>query len=122
MKCVWSSARLAPLILSGLAVARCASKPAAIRQLPAVPAYDALFAEGQAAFREATPEGYQRATDAFRKAASLRPERCEYSLHLAASLLFLALEQKLTEEDTAPAGQEAGQVIASVQAKPCAAG
>jgi hypothetical protein len=66
---------------------------------------------GRRAFREATPEGYQRAADAFRKAASLRPERCEYSLHLAESLLFLALEQKLNQEDTAPAGQEAGRIF-----------
>ena len=87
-----------------------------------MPEYDALFAEGQAAFREATPEGYERAAGAFRKASSLRPERCEYSLHLAEALLFLALEQKLNQEDTAPAGQEAARVIASVESQPCATG
>ena len=114
--------KFAPVILSGLAVAGCAAKTAVVHQPAAVPEYEALFAEGQAAFREATPEGYQRAAGAFRKAALLRPERCEYSLHLAESLLFLALEQKLNQEDTAPAGQEAGQIIASVEARPCATG
>jgi tetratricopeptide (TPR) repeat protein len=114
--------KFAPVILLGLAAAGCASKTAVVRPPAAVPEYEALFAAGQAAFREATPEGYERAAGAFRKASSLRPERCEYSLHLAEALLFLALEEKLNQEDTAPAGQEAGRVIASVEARPCAAG
>jgi tetratricopeptide (TPR) repeat protein len=114
--------KLAPVILSGLALAGCASKTAVVHQPAAVPEYEVLFAEGQAAFREATPEGYQRAAGAFRRAASLRPDRCEYSLHLAESLLFLALEQKLNQEDTTAAGQEAGQIVASVEDKPCATG
>jgi tetratricopeptide (TPR) repeat protein len=81
-----------------------------------------LFAEGQAAFREATPEGYERAADRFRKASSLRPDRCEYALHLAEALLFLALEQKLNQEDTTPAVREAGKVITSVESQPSFSG
>jgi tetratricopeptide (TPR) repeat protein len=114
--------KLALVILSGLAAAGCAPKTAVLHQPAAVPEHEALFAEGQAAFREATPEGYERAANAFRKASSLRPERCEYSLHLTEALLFLALEQKLNQEDAAPAGQEAGKIIASVESQPCAAG
>ena len=114
--------KLSLVILAGLAADGCAPKRAVLHQPTAVPEYETLFAEGQAAFREATPEGYERATDAFRKASSLRPDRCEYSLHLAEALLFLALEQKLNQEDTAPAGRQAGKIIASVESQPCASG
>jgi tetratricopeptide (TPR) repeat protein len=113
--------KLALVILSGMA-AGCAPKKALLHPPAASPEYEVLFARGQAAFREATPEGYERAAAAFRNASSLRPERCEYSLHLAEALLFLALEQKLNEEDTAPAGQEAGRIIASTESQSCAAG
>lgn len=114
--------KLALVILLGLALGNCGPKKAVLHQPTGVPEYDTLFAEGQAAFREATPEGYERAANAFRKASSLRPERCEYSLHLAEALLFLALEQKLNQEDTAPAGREAGKIIASMESQPCASG
>jgi tetratricopeptide (TPR) repeat protein len=113
--------KLALVILSGLA-AGCAPKRAVLHEPAAVPEYEVLFAAGQAAFREATPEGYERAADAFRKASSLRPERCEYSLHLAEALLFFALEQKLNQEDTTPAAREAGKTIDSVESQPCASG
>lgn len=103
--------KLSLVILAGLASTGCAPKRAVLRQPVAVPEYEALFAEGQAAFREATPDGYERAADAFRKASSLRHDRCEYSLHLAEALLFLALEQKLNQEDAAPTVQEAGKFI-----------
>jgi hypothetical protein len=73
--------KLALAILSGLAAVGCAPKTAVLQQPVAVPEYEALFAEGQAVFREATPEGYER----------------------GAKGLFLALEQKLNQEDTAPA-------------------
>lgn len=113
--------KFALAILSGVA-AGCARKTVVVHQPAAIPEYEGLFAEGQAAFREATPEGYERAADAFRKASSLRPERCQYSLHLAEALLFLALEQKLNQEDTAAAGQEAGKIVTSMESQPCAAG
>lgn len=53
-----------------------------------------LYEEGLRAFKEGTPEGYLRSSNALRRAASLSPSRCEYSLHLAEALLRLALEQK----------------------------
>jgi hypothetical protein len=71
--------KLSSIVLAGLAVAGCAPKRAVVHQPAAIPEYETLFAEGQAAFREATPEGYERAADAFRKASSLRPRRCSFS-------------------------------------------
>jgi tetratricopeptide (TPR) repeat protein len=113
---------LALLFMAGLASAGCAPRSAVIHQPTGVPADAALFAEGQAAFREATVEGYERAADAFRKASALRHDRCEYSLHLAEALLFLALEQKLNQEDTAPSVREADEALTWVESQPCASG
>ena len=86
-------------------------------RLPAGPPQDELFyREGLAAFREATPEGLAHAADAFRKASSLKPQQCEYSLNLAQSLLFLAIEQRSNREEFEPAQSEAVRVMDSVDA------
>ena len=107
-------------LVAALASTGCPPKTTVLHPT-AVPPDAVLFAEGQAAFREATPEGYERAANAFRKASSIRHDRCEYSLHRAEALLFLALEQKLNQEDTAPSVREAGEAITSVESQPCAA-
>jgi len=65
-----------------------------------------LFAEGQAAFREATPDGYERAANAFRKPRVTPARSLRVFAHLAEALLFLALEQKLNQEDTAPSDEK----------------
>jgi hypothetical protein len=54
--------KLGSVVPAGLAAVACAPKTAVLHQ-PA--------------------EGDERAADRFRKASSLRPQRCEYSLHLA---------------------------------------
>src|SRR5579871_2082426 len=67
---------------------------------PTGPSADELaYQAGLAAFRLATPEAYQRAANAFRKASELKKDRCEYTLHLAESLYFLAQQQKQNWED-----------------------
>src|SRR6266702_4427262 len=66
------------------------------------PQHELLYREGLEAFRRATPEGYKEAIDAFRRASALAPSRCEYSLHLAESLIFLAREQEYNWEEFEP--------------------
>ena len=56
---------------------------------------EVVYQAGLDAFREATPEGYARSVEAFRNALRLEPSRCEYVLHLAESLFFLAQQQKI---------------------------
>jgi tetratricopeptide (TPR) repeat protein len=69
------------------------------------------YQEGLAAFRLATPEAYQRAVSAFRKASELNKDRCEYTMHLAESLYFLAQQQKLNWEEYGDAVGEANAVV-----------
>jgi tetratricopeptide (TPR) repeat protein len=71
------------------------------------PADVSLYLQGLDAFRNATPEGYERAIETFRKATALNPSRCEYRFHLAQSLLFLAVEQQLNWEEFSPRVAEA---------------
>jgi tetratricopeptide (TPR) repeat protein len=86
---------------------------------PLGPASDELaYQEGLAAFRLATPEAYQRAVTAFRKASELKKDRCEYTLHLAESLYFLAQQQKLNWEEYGDAVGEANAVVEFRQGAP----
>ncbi len=79
---------------------------------PQVPAHpeEALYKQGLDLFHQGTPEGYARAADAFRKASALKPDRCEYALNLAQSLLFLAAEQALNWEESQPRQTEAAAI------------
>jgi len=81
----------------------------------ASPEHELLYRAGLEAFRQATPEGYRQAIGAFRKASALAPSRCDYSLHLAESLLLLAQEQKYNWEEFEPRESEAVGIIASAQ-------
>jgi tetratricopeptide (TPR) repeat protein len=83
-----------PVLAGGCGRKVQARAPARTAAAAVIPEDDRLYREGLAAFREATPEGYVRAADLFRRAAEINPQRCEYSLHRAQSHLFLALEQK----------------------------
>lgn len=74
-----------------------------------------LYRKGSEAFRLATPDGYIEAVTAFREASTLAPTRCEYSLHLAESLILLAQEQKYNLEDFEPRLSEAVGIVGSVQ-------
>ncbi len=85
------------------------------------PQHELLYREGLEAFRRATPEGYKEAIDAFRRASALAPSRCEYSLHLAESLIFLAREQEYNWEEFEPRASEAVRIMDSVpRASGCA--
>jgi tetratricopeptide (TPR) repeat protein len=70
-----------------------------------------LYRQGLDAFRQATPEAYQRAITAFHRAAELSPSHCEYWLHLAESLLFLAKEQQRNWDEFRPRVTEAIEVV-----------
>jgi tetratricopeptide (TPR) repeat protein len=78
------------------------------------PTPDSLYAEGLAAFHLGTPDGYRRAADIFRMASKTRPERCEYALSAAQSLLFLATERLLNWEEYEPLQAEALALVDSV--------
>ena|SRR5436190_15280901 len=79
-------------VVAGLLSAGC-GKRAVVVAPPAAPvSAESLYTQGLAAFRLGTPEGYLRSIDAFNNALKSRPDRCEYSLGLAQSLLFLAAE------------------------------
>ncbi|HYR87852.1 MAG TPA: tetratricopeptide repeat protein [Terriglobia bacterium] len=96
MKRLFLIAIVAPVLAAG-----CGRKIQAPARTAAavIPEDDRLYRDGLAAFREATPEGYARAADLFRRAAEINPSRCEYSLHYLESRLFLALEQKSNWEN-----------------------
>jgi tetratricopeptide (TPR) repeat protein len=90
------------------------------RHRAGLPADESLFQQGLAAFREATPEGYTRAIAAFRSAVNLEPSRCDYSMHLAQSLLFLAQEQQSNWEEFLPRVSEAKTVVEAIASNaPC---
>jgi tetratricopeptide (TPR) repeat protein len=84
-------------------------------RLPTGPPQDELlYREGLDAFRQGTPEGFEHAAIAFRKASALKPAQCEYALNLVQSLLFLAIEQRANREDFRPRQSEAEGILDSV--------
>src|SRR5215467_9847758 len=86
---------------------------------PAGPTDDErAYQEGLAAFRLATPEGYQHAVIAFRKATELKKDRCEYTMHLAEALYFLAQQQKQNWENFSDAVGEANAILEFRQGAP----
>src|SRR5690242_7696752 len=85
--------------------------PPATPITPAVAKDEVLYADGLAAFHEGTPEGYSRAIEAFRQASQAKPERCDYALNLAQSLLFLAEEQIQNWENSEGGEKEAATVV-----------
>jgi len=106
-------------------VAGCGRK-AQVQATPPVPAgppeHEVLYREGIAAFRLATPEGYERAAaGAFRRASQLNASNCEYPMRLAESLAFLAQEQRTNLEDFSPMLSETAQVLDARQAEPACA-
>jgi tetratricopeptide (TPR) repeat protein len=87
-------------------------KSVALPPVPAGPSEDeSAYEEGLRAFRLATPEGYQRATNLFRRASELNKARCDYVLHLAEALYFLAQQQKANWEDFAASVGEANAIV-----------
>jgi tetratricopeptide (TPR) repeat protein len=78
-----------------------------------LPNFDLLYDEGLTAFHQGTPESYVRAAETFRRLSTLRPERCDYKLDLAQSLLFLASEQISNWEEFEPTQKEAAAVVDS---------
>ncbi len=79
---------------------------------PSLPAeHQVAYFEGVRAFRLATPEGYQRAVISFRKASRLERSSCDYVLHLAESLFFLAKYQQLNLEDYSDNVAEANTIL-----------
>jgi tetratricopeptide (TPR) repeat protein len=106
-----------PVILC-LALAGCGRKATVVAP-PAISPED-LYRRGVEAFAQATPEGYLRAANAFRQAYLMAPGRCEFRLHLAQSLLFLAEEQLLNREDYDAGLNEAKEVVEKART-PCAA-
>ncbi len=101
------------LLVVLLMTANCAHYVPTAVSIPA-PEHEILYRAGLDAFRMGTPEGYQHAAESFRKAANLRPSHCEYSLHLAESLLSLAQEQKLNWQEFQPRVAEAKTILDSV--------
>ena len=85
-------------------------RPAAVT--PSGPAEgEVLYRKGLEAFRLATPEGYDQAAAAFRRASQLKASNCGYATHLAEALIFLAYEQRLNSEDFAPRLSEASDIL-----------
>jgi tetratricopeptide (TPR) repeat protein len=82
---------------------------------------EALYRRGLEAFHQGTPEAYTRAAEAFRKASVLKPEKCEYALNLAQSLLFLSAEQAMNREPFEPRKAEAVAITDNMNS-PCEAG
>jgi tetratricopeptide (TPR) repeat protein len=88
------------------------TKSVALPPLPSGPSEDELaFQDGLKAFRLATPEGYQRAAASFRKASELNKSKCEYVLHLAEALYFLAQQQKANWEEFGGSVGEANAIV-----------
>jgi len=104
-----------------LSVASCSHKIAqrvAVVPKPVLSEPELSYRTGLAAFREATPEGYLRATEAFRKASTLSPKSCEYVMHLGQSLLLLAQQQKANWEEFESSVSEANAIITFNQGAP----
>ena len=77
----------------------------------AAPQPESLYTQGLADFHQGTPEGYMKAAAALRTAWRLKPDRCDYALNLAQSLLFLSTEQILNWEEYEPRQSEALAVV-----------
>jgi tetratricopeptide (TPR) repeat protein len=86
------------------------------------PDSELYYRQGLEAFSRATPDGYRDAIGAFRQASSLIPSRCEYRLHLAESLLFLAQEQQINWEESVPSLSEAANSIDAIQSNGACSG
>ncbi len=107
------------LFISSCHKAQTQIQPPPVSPVPAVPPeYEVAYQDGLKAFREATPDGYQRAADAFRKASTLRPSTCEYALHLSESLFFLAQEREANWEESQPMVQQASDIVSARQDTP----
>jgi tetratricopeptide (TPR) repeat protein len=77
------------------------------------------YRQGLAAFRLSTPKGYQQAAELFRRAQQAAPGRCEYALHQAEALLFLAREQQFNwEQDYQESVVTANEIIGYNQSNP----
>jgi tetratricopeptide (TPR) repeat protein len=93
-----------------------ATSACAVRHKATIPLYEHWYEEGIAAFRLSTPEGYQRAADFFRKASDAAPAKCEYGLHRAEALLFLAREQQFNwEQEYMVSRQAATEILSRLQ-------
>jgi tetratricopeptide (TPR) repeat protein len=101
---------LCAVMLSAACVHRQQRTPTPVPQSGS-PEHLLAYLAGLSAFREATPEGYQRAAIAFRRASVLERESCEYVLHLAEALYFLAQQQKLNWEDYSDSLAEANTIL-----------
>jgi len=82
------------------------------------PEDEVQYQKGLESFRLATPEGYEQAGVAFRKAAQVNGSNCAYSVHLAEALVFLGYEQRLNSEDFAPRLSEAVEILDQSGANP----
>jgi tetratricopeptide (TPR) repeat protein len=94
------------LITSG-----CGRRTSAALLTTAVPEPESLYSQGLADFHQGTPESYMKAAAAFRSAWRLKPDRCDYALNLAQSLLFLSTEQIVNLEEYEPRQSEALAVV-----------
>jgi tetratricopeptide (TPR) repeat protein len=97
------------------------AKVAAPVLAPPEPEDEGWYRQGLEAFHQGTPVAYTRAAEAFRKASTLKPEKCEYALNLAQSLLFLSAEQAMNREPFQPRHDEAVAITDSMSA-PCETG
>src|SRR5262245_20473348 len=111
-----SPPRLAIVLILVLLLSACSHKTPVAIYIPSAPpgptADVQAFDEGLKAFRLATPEGYEQASALFRKAAGLEKSNCEYALHLAESLFFLAQKKQANWELYTAFVTEANHIIA----------
>ncbi len=107
--------RILTILITALLSPAACGRRAAVAPPPAAVAPvrtpESLYAAGLAAFHQGTPESYARAAEAFRAALSLQPDRCEFKLNLAQSLLFLSTEQLLNWQDYVPRKTEAASIV-----------
>jgi tetratricopeptide (TPR) repeat protein len=82
------------------------------------PEDEVLYKKGLEAFRLATPEGYDQAAAAFRRASQLKASNCGYAIHLAEALVFLSYEQRLNSEDFGPHLSEAADTLERSEGNP----
>jgi tetratricopeptide (TPR) repeat protein len=79
---------------------------------------EVLYQKGLEAFRLATPEGYDQAAAAFRRASQLKASNCRYTTHLGEALIFLAYEQRRNSEDFAARLSEAADLLDRSEGNP----
>jgi tetratricopeptide (TPR) repeat protein len=90
-----------------------------VAAIPTGPSEDeVLYQKGLEAFHLATPEGYDQAAAAFRRASQLKPSNCGYAIHLAEALVFLAYDQRSNSEDFAPRLSEATEILDRSEGNP----